>query len=364
MKKIGIFTRPVDQGTSGSSHHLKEMILHFMKINDHFDVTFIHYQANSDEIYNLSQELIIPRNPFLAVKILNREKFDLIHYSPLTIYSPILGLNKRIKKVATLHGVEPILCPHCYKFVRVLHEITVIPLYSRLMNHIFTVSQTSKDFFNRRWGIKTSNMSICYNGITPSYRIKSSSDCLNTIKKYSIRKPYFFHISKFSRRKNPWTMLKAMVLLKDKNPDLSFVIAGQGWKNKQTEEFIKKNSLEDRIIFTGFTPEAHVIDLLNSASAFVFPSLAEGFGMPNIEAMACGCPVITSNVFAIPEIVGKAAYILKKNKDPNELAEAILDLMGNVEMQQKRVELGKKQIEKYSWEESAEKMYYTYGTLL
>ena len=154
-------------------------------------------------------------------------------------------------------------------------------------------------------------------------------------------------------------MLKAMTKLLRKYNDLHFVISGSGWKNDETLSFIHEANLENKIMFTGFAPEDEVADLLNGAELFVFPSFAEGFGMPNVEAMACGCPVITSSAFAIPEIVGDGAHILKQADDENELSQAI-----DERKRKDLVEKGLKRIKKYNWPESALKMYEIYKRLL
>jgi len=101
----------------------------------------------------------------------------------------------------------------------------------------------------------------------------------------------------------------------------------------------------------------------NAASVFVFPSLAEGFGMPNIEAMACGCPVITSGVFAIPEVVGDAAWIVQDPEDPEELATALVQVVTRPEVRNRLVEAGFKRLELFDWDKAAEKVIRMYEGL-
>ena len=363
-KKIGIFTRPVDQGTSGSGHHLKEMILHFLKINDRFDVRFIHYSMGRDEIYSQAPDLVIPRNPLAAAGKINKHDFDLLHYTPLTIFSPVHFLNKKTVKVATMHGVEPLLCPQFYSRSTVLHEKIVLPPYSRMMDHVLTVSETSRNYYSDYWNVDRDRITICHNGIAPAYRVKERWEFERTLNKYGVKPPYLYHVSKYSERKNPWTMLKAFSHISSSLKDLTFVISGKGWQNKETNDFIAKNDLGKRIIFTDFTPEEDVVDFMNGADLFLFPSFAEGFGMPNVEAMACGCPVITSGVFAIPEIVGDAAHCVKNPGDEKELSSAILELLGDEARRESLRQTGFQQIRRYNWEESARTMYNVYSSLL
>ena len=113
--------------------------------NGRFDFTLVHYRKSNNAIYSRARELIVPRNPLLAASILRRERFDIVHYAPLTIYAPIWGVPGR--KVATIHGAEQFLVPQQYGKIELAHEYLVVPLYARRMDRIVTVSETSANFF-------------------------------------------------------------------------------------------------------------------------------------------------------------------------------------------------------------------------
>lgn len=100
--KIGIFTKPIDQGTSGSGSYMRQLVSHILKLNKNFNIFLIHYSKNENELYNKTNELIIPKNPLLVHFKLKKEKFDVLHYYPLTILSPIWL--KKPKKVSSVHG--------------------------------------------------------------------------------------------------------------------------------------------------------------------------------------------------------------------------------------------------------------------
>ena len=107
-----------------------------------------------------------------------------------------------------------------------------------------------------------------------------------------------------------------------------------------------------------------MVDIYNRAEVFLFPSQAEGFRMPNVEAMACECPVKTSSAFAIPEIGGKAALLLKNQNDSEEIAKKINELINNKRLREELIDMGFTQIKPYDWARSAEKMYRVYLNLL
>jgi len=358
--KVGILTRPIDQGTSGSGSHLKQLLEKVIELNNNrnlFNISLIHYKKNDKDIYNNADEVIISRNPIKSSYELKKYDFDIIHYSPLTIFSPLFFHNS--KKVATLHGSAPIFIPEQYSKIKVLHEKHFKPLYARKMDYIFTVSEKSKEFLIDYYKIDPKRIKITYNAVKSIFQ-KKNDISLDVLEKFKIKEPFIFHLSKFSQRKNPWTILESFKVLKKEKCEMKLVLAGKGWENSEVISFAKKNNIYDDIIFPGFIKREEIVDLLNLATVFVFPSFYEGCGMPNLEAMACGCPVITSNSFAIPEMVGDAALILDNKTDANELAIKIKEVNSNRDLRNKLIERGLKRADDFSWEKSAELVLETY----
>ncbi|MDC7221310.1 MAG: glycosyltransferase family 1 protein [Spirochaetales bacterium] len=362
--KIGIFTRPIDQGYSGSGHHLLEIVTHLLKQNnDEFDIHLLHYVKNDKPIYQETKELILPRNPLKASAILRKHNFDLLHYSPLTPYAPIWGVKS--KKVGTIHGAEPDLLPHLYPFKARFHSRVTKPLLSRHMDHIFTVSETSRNYFSKNYHIPKERFSICYNAVNPNYKIIDQEKC-DVRERLNTGKRFILHISNYGERKNPWTMMDAFAaLLKEPGfDDYKLVLAGNRWGNEETKAYAAKLNISERVVFPGFISEEDAVGLFNLAELFLFPSLAEGYGMPNVEAMACGCPVITSNVFALPEIVGDAAMVLDDPLDSERLTKLMTQVLADENKKSELIEKGLKRAASFSWEESADTILKVYRNLL
>ncbi|MBY8989915.1 MAG: glycosyltransferase family 4 protein [Candidatus Lokiarchaeota archaeon] len=350
--KIGIFTRPIDQGTSGSGSHLRQLVSHILKLNKNFNIVLIHYSKNDHEIYEKTTELIIPKNPLLAHFKLKKENFDILHYYPLTILSPVWL--KKPKKLTTVHGggAAELYFPDQFNKLKRIHSKLIKPVYFRKMDYIFSGSNAGKNFVTYQYGVRENRVFFTHSAVDKDFRVyEKKSEKIN--EKYGIDSHFIFHLSKFSERKNPWTILKAFSIINREKKDLMLVLGGKGWKNSRVLQFAKNEKILDNIIFTGFLPVNDVINLLNNAEMFLFPSFFEGFGMPNLEAMACGCPVITSKAFAIPEIVGDSALILKDNSDPTELADKIIQLLSDEVLRKTLIKKGLERIKLYSWEESA-----------
>lgn len=360
--RVGIITKNIDEATSGSGMHNYNITKRLLKLNHSIDFYLIHYKKTHHKIYNRSKEIIIPKNPIIASHILKKYKLCLIHYFPLTIFSPIWI--KNVIKIATIHGGAPYFIPSKVNFLHLLHAKYISPFLAKKMDYIFTVSNASKQFIIKTFGVKNNKIGIISNAVDKDFRVIREKEKLQTVKKKNkIDGNFILHISKFSERKNPWVLLKAFkyILNSDKivnKPNL--VVIGKGWKNKKVLSFIMKNGLKEKTLLTGFIKKEAIISLLNLAEVFVFSSLYEGFGIPNIEAMACGCPVITSKSFAIPEIVGDSAILVDNVHDHIELANAIIELIKNKNLKEKLIMKGFKKARSYSWDRSVNEVLRTY----
>jgi len=363
--RIGVFTKPLDNWISGSGHHLNEMLSRVLDIAaDRFDFAFIHYARSSNPIYGRARELLIPRNPVAAAALLRREDFDLLHYGPLTIFSPLIGIKAR--KVATIHGVEQLLLPQFHGPLELAHERVIVPMYARRMDALITVSETSARYFVEHFGVRPERIQVCYNGVGPAYRVLEPRRDEAFLDSKGVRGPFVFHISRFSERKNPWTLLQAFarfVSTRPGNEQYSLVCAGKGWDTDAVRIRAGALGIADRLVTPGFVNEDEVVLLMNAASAFAFPSLAEGFGMPNVEAMACGCPVVTTRAFAVGEIVGDAAIVVDDPHDAEAFARGLDSVVNEPAIREQLLAAAKARLPLFDWDESARKLLEVYERL-
>ncbi len=360
--RIAVFTKPLDRWTSGSGHHLNEILNAALDLNEgRFDFTFVHYKRSDNPIYKRARELIVPRSPLRSAAVLRREKFDVTHYSPLTIYAPVWAVPG--KRMATIHGAEQLLVPRFYGRIEMAHELLVVPVYVRKMDAIVTVSNTSADYFVERYRAKRDRITVCYNGLSPAFRVLAGEE-ITTPGRMGIAGPFIFHISRFSERKNPWTLLEAYArLVRERNSPCALVCAGGGWDCEEVGERARTLGIAPRLYTPGFITERDEVELLSAARAFVFPSFAEGFGMPNVEAMACGCPVVTTPAFAVREIVGDAAIVVEDPTDAVALSEAMHRATTDEALRARLRERGFARLPLFSWEDSARRLLGVYGAL-
>jgi glycosyltransferase involved in cell wall biosynthesis len=358
--KVGIMAKPIEQGTSGSGSHLSQLVAEISK-NDFIDLYLVKYTPTPLNISNNIREIVIHKNPIIGSWQLYKYNFDIIHYSPLTIKSPIWIVGS--KKIATIHGASDLDLKNGYGLVKYFHSRFIVPYLAKKMNGILTVSKTSRNFIIQEYGINSDKIGITYNAPSEAYHCLDGKYQQSIKSSFNINCQFIFHVSKFSERKNPWVLLESFkdVIGNFRFDHLELVIAGSGWDNDMVRQCIHKLGLIDRVKILGFVSNNQINTLFNAAEIFLFPSLYEGYGMPNIEAMSAGCPVVTTNVFAIPEIVNDGAILVKDPNSKSEISNEIIKILDNDSLRKDLIARGLIVSNKYKWSISAENainMYY------
>lgn len=175
--------------------------------------------------------------------------------------------------------------------------------------------------------------------------------------RYNITKPFLLYVGTIEPRKNLVRLMQAFEWLKSKKgmPHQLVLAGGLGWKNNEIQDAIGKSPYKKDIIMTGYITDKEKNTLYQAADLFVFPSVYEGFGIPPLEAMTFGCPVVSSNTASLPEVVGDAAELV----DPmnvESIAEGMWKVLSNDLYRAELVQKGYQQAEKFNWDDSAKKL--------
>lgn len=188
----------------------------------------------------------------------------------------------------------------------------------------------------------------------PNY---TQQEKLKVLKKHQIDMPYILYLGTLEPRKNISRLIKAYAkLYKEKKVLHKLVVAGKkGWMYNDIYEIIRQNQLEDNVVFTGYVEDSDMPVLMAAAELFTFPSLYEGFGLPPLEAMACGTPVLVSNTASLPEVVGDAG-ILVNPYDIDDIANAIEAIVNDDDKKMMLKAAGLERAKRYSWENAAKQM--------
>jgi glycosyltransferase involved in cell wall biosynthesis len=294
---------------------------------------------------------------------LSMEQADLFHLPQNGFRIPNA---KTCKIVVTIHDLIPYFLPEMVRTSFLKRFTREMPEIVARADHILTVSQLSKQDIVKIFNADPKKISVVHSAPTAAYRQLP----LEPIKKYltikyGLKKPYLLYAGGLNPRKNVAELIYAYSKI---NRDLcnlqQLVILGGNDKHaNQLKLLVRSLNLEADVIFPGFVDSADLPLFYNGANLFVYPSLYEGFGLPPIEAMACGTPVITSNVSSIPEIVGDAAIQINPT-DTLQLAEAILTVLNNEELHAKLVQKGLNHSKNYNWRQNSTQILEIYESVI
>lgn len=278
---------------------------------------------------------------------------DFLHLSDI-FYLP----TRRIPTLATIYDLTPSLFPH-YHYARNIEfhnrRNKFIAKHAKL---VITLSQNSKKDINNVMGMPASKIRVIPGAISDKYYpIKNRTLIQKVLRKYHLKEgQYFLFIGTIEPRKNIEGILQAYAKIRNqiKSPFKVVIIGEKAWGWKNLQKNIKKLNLEKKILVTGYIPDADLVPIINGAKLFIYPSFYEGFGLPVLEAMACGIPVISSNTSSLPEVIGDSGFMVDPN-DHNKLASYMLKIIHDTKLHAK---LSKKALERsklFSWKSSAQK---------
>lgn len=276
--------------------------------------------------------------------------FSPTHYIPR--FSP-----RKTKRVVTIFDLSFLKFPKMFQ-KNDLYKLSNWSKYSILnSDHIITISQFSKKDIIKNYPIAKEKITVFYPGYDQTeYRPVSDKNTIEKTKeRYSIKDNYIIYIGTLQPRKNLIKLIEAVSRIEK----IGLVIVGkttglgrQAWMYDDILGAPKKFRIEERVIFTGFVPLENMPYLICGAVAFVQPSLYEGFGMTPVEAMACGIPVLVSNVSSFPEVIGKAGLLFDPYK-VDQIEQAIRTIITDRKLRLRLSKLSIEQAKKFSWKKMA-----------
>ncbi len=283
------------------------------------------------------------------------ETTDIFH----STFAPLPEFTRRPLCFMTIYDIIPVLHPEYFwddferDFKRILSAIRVE------QDWIVTISRSSRDDICAYLGMDPDRVFIAYPAASPTlYHARADDDTVRAVlARYGIPAPgYFLSLATLEYRKNLQTTIAAFrkLLAEPGHGGHRLVLVGtRGWKiERLLEEVMEDPGLRDRVIFTGYVADEDLAALYGGGLAFVYPSLYEGFGLPPLEAMQCGLPVITSNTSSLPEVVGDAGIMVEPT-DVDALAGAMLRVCGDAGLRRDMREKGLARAARFSWSRCA-----------
>ena len=286
-------------------------------------------------------QIVIPR-------VVEQHGVDVLFNPQLTI--PVRG---RFGRVTVMHAVEYHAVPDVYTLRMYawwfLLEKFILPAADR----VISLSNTMTDFVRTHVRYPISQVRTIYHGVSENFRVETNAAQLARARaKYRLPERFILFVGLLYPEKNFAVLLRAFHALKDRIPH-RLVVAGQPrYKFGDDMDLIRGLRIGDRVDFLNHVPNGDLPMIYNLADCFVNPSLYEGFGLAQLEAMACGCPVIGANAGAIPEICDGAVMLFDPH-NPEELSQAILKVSAEPNVRSELVQRGLRRAREFSWERTA-----------
>jgi glycosyltransferase involved in cell wall biosynthesis len=307
------------------------------------------------KLNNLMIKYGLRNTPLLSTNLEQLLKVSDIYHSPYMPIPDAVTKQTKAKSFLTVHDLIPIMYPDYFNSVE--KSLVQVAIESALdSGYFFCVSESTKNDLCNTYKIDPDRVRVTYLAASKSlfYVIQDDIKIEEVKLKYNIGpEPYFLSLCTLEPRKNIEQTIKSFLAVVEQNSlnDVKLVLIGsKGWQFDSIFNEINANTnSKSKIVVTGFVDDADLAYLYNGAMGFIYPSFYEGFGLPPLEAMQCGLPVIVSNTSSLPEVVGSAG-ILVDPKDGDSLSEAILTLYRNPSLRESFSEKSISQASKFNWD--------------
>ena len=313
--------------------------------------------------YALWEQIYLPQ----AIK---KDNCQLLHCTsntaPIFVSTPlivtlhdIIYMEKSIKNTLFCKGTN-------YQKFGNLYRRFVVPKIVKNSSRIITVSEFEKRRIAKLFNLSDAKIKAIYNGVSVYFKKNNDQAELERVKtKYNLPDKYFFFLGNTDPKKNTKGLLQALAIYYRKSGDstpLVILDLNRDFVLRTLKE-INEERLIYKLFLTGYIPNTDLPSIYTLSCLFLYPSLRESFGIPMLEAMACGVPVITSNTSSMPEVAGDAALLTDPFK-PEEIADAMIELLNNISLQNSLIEKGYIQSAKFTWKAMATQMLSEYNNII
>ena len=374
--KIGIDIRNIGKKRTGDEVVFLNLTKNLARIDQENEYKLFTDTKNQEKLDEIRKNLEIEnKNNFEIISLKSGNKFvwnfwtlpNYLRKNPVDIYltqyiTPWF-VSKKIKIITIIHDISFNFYPQFIKKTDLFFLKKLIPRSLKRADKVLTVSRFTQDEIVKYYKIDPKKVDWFHNAVSEDFLGQDISDRkIKTVReKYKLPEKYILYIGTLQPRKNIPALIEAFTLLKlepvMKNNPIRLVIAGgKGYNyDKLIDQLVKKNNLAEDVYFPGYINEEDKAALMKGADIFVFPSFYEGFGLPIVEAMSLGVPIIASDIPSHREIARDSALFFNP-KVSGELAQKLRELLNNSVERSSLSERGIAQSQKFSWEESARKI--------
>ena len=288
-------------------------------------------------------------------------QLDLFH-SPDFVLPPVQG---KIPTLLTVHDLSFVHFPQAFTPALTRYLNRIVPWSVGRASHILADSEATRQDLIQLWQVDPAKITVLYSGVGRTFRPVTDGGQLRLVRaKYGLGdQPYLLSVGTIQPRKNFQMLIRAFKPIADHWPYNLVIAGGKGWMYDEVLAEVARQGLAGRVIFTGFAADEDLPALYTGAALFLFPSLYEGFGLPIVEAMACGAPVVASNASCLPEVVGDAGQLLSPEDEAGWTA-VMQELLDNPVQRAELVAAGFLQARKFSWSRAGRQLLALYQEML
>lgn len=286
---------------------------------------------------------------------------DLFH-SPDFVLPPVSG---GIPTLLTVHDLSFVHYADTFDERLVAYLNRVVPWSIERATHVLADSQSTKDDLVSLWRVPEEKVTVLYGGVDRRFRPITDPRALRAMREHVglDDTPYLLSVGTVQPRKNYQLLIRAFARIAPDWPHTLVIAGGKGWLFDDILAEVERHNLQGRVRFTGFVDDAHLPALYSDATLLLFPSLYEGFGLPLLEGMACGVPVVSSDASCLPEVVGDAGVLLSPH-DVAAWSAAMHRLLLDTPRRVSLIAAGAVQARRFSWHKAARHLLSLYDQLL
>jgi len=291
-----------------------------------------------------------------AQRALEALRPDVAHFT-----NGMIPIGSPVATVVTVHDMSLRLYPNCHPVRRLLLNRPLMHVAIRQASSIVTVSNSARRDLLRLHGVAPDRVAVVHEAASPAFRPIADREWLENVRaRYALPRQFMLYVGTIEPRKNLSRLMSAFADARKAGIPHHLVCVGPyGWSSRNLAGHIERLGIQDVVHFTGYVPFEHLPAIYNLGEFFAFPSLYEGFGLPVVEAMACGIPVLTSTTSSLGEIAGDAAETIDP-ADTDAIANAIVRLASDQDLRRDRAERGLRRARSFSWAQTARDMLAVY----
>jgi len=264
----------------------------------------------------------------------------------------------KTKTIVTVHDLGAEFLAEYHQFPQKLYLNRSTEYVARHADHLIAVSNSTKNDLQKIFQVPEKRVTVVYEGVDLERfkPLKEKKDLERIRQKYQLKNEFLLFVGTIQPRKNLANLIEAFALyLQESKKNIDLVLVGKkGWLTDEIYAKPKLLGIQEKVFFLDYVAESDLPYFYNLASLFVLPSLYEGFGLPILEAMACGCPVAGSDCSSIPEVIGEAGLLFNPNS-PQEISRSIHEMLENENLRAEKISQGLKRVKGFSWEKAAQK---------